>query len=242
MNERAPIFSIARYNTLVCLYVPYEELEKPMTDFTNEYCMHTATCGELRKDDCGREVTLTGWAWHNRDHGGLIFVDLRDRAGYTQVVVDPDCVTAEEFATAEHFSREDVLKITGKVRERGEDAVNPNMVTGEIEVLASSIEMLNKSVTPPFSIEDGIETDENGLRVDFHHVGGIVALHGITFRCILGIDTDFGSIVAIESVGRTYPHVVPTVLIKRTDTSVRQTIIRCEGHHTLCKTQVCKEK
>ena len=131
-----------------------------MTDYTNEYCMHTATCGELRKDDCGREVTLTGWAWHNRDHGGLIFVDLRDRAGYTQVVVDPDCVTPEEFAVAEHFSREDVLKITGKVRERGPEAVNPNMVTGEIEVLASSIETLNKSVTPPFSIEDGIETDE----------------------------------------------------------------------------------
>ena len=131
-----------------------------MTDFKNEYCMHTATCGELRKEDCGREVTLTGWAWHNRDHGGLIFVDLRDRDGYTQVVVDPDCVTADEFACAEHFSREDVLKITGKVRERGPEAVNPNMVTGEIEVLASSIEMLNKSVTPPFSIEDGIETDE----------------------------------------------------------------------------------
>ena len=131
-----------------------------MTDFTNEYCMHTATCGELRMGDCGREVTLTGWAWHNRDHGGLIFVDLRDRAGYTQVVVDPDCVTAEEFALAEHFSREDVLKITGTVRERGPEAVNPNMVTGEIEVLARSVQVLNKSVTPPFSIEDGIETDE----------------------------------------------------------------------------------
>ena len=131
-----------------------------MTDFTNEYCMHTATCGELRVGDCGREVTLTGWAWHNRDHGGLIFVDLRDRAGYTQVVVDPDCVTPEEFAVAEHLSREDVLKITGTVRERGPEAVNPNMVTGEIEVLARAVQVLNKSVTPPFSIEDGIETDE----------------------------------------------------------------------------------
>ena len=108
-----------------------------MTDFMNEYCMHTATCGELRKGDVGREVVLCGWAWHNRDHGGLIFVDLRDRAGYTQV-----------------------LKIAGTVRERGAEAVNPNMATGEIEVLAKSVEVLNTSVTPPFSIEDGIETDE----------------------------------------------------------------------------------
>ena len=129
-------------------------------DFKNEYCTHTATCGELRKDDCGREVVLAGWSWHKRDHGGLIFVDLRDRDGYTQVVVDPDCVTAEEFSAAEHFSREDVLQIRGTVRSRGEESVNPNMVTGEIEVLASKIEVLNKSVTPPFSIEDGIETDE----------------------------------------------------------------------------------
>ena len=131
-----------------------------MTDFMNEYSMHTATCGELRREDVGREVVLTGWAWHNRDHGGLIFIDLRDRAGYTQVVVDPDCVSAEDFAKAEHLGREYVLKVAGKVRERGADAVNPNMATGEIEVLASSVEVLNTSVTPPFAIEDGIETDE----------------------------------------------------------------------------------
>ena len=131
-----------------------------MTDFMNEYCMHTATCGELRRGDVGREVVLTGWAWHNRDHGGLIFIDLRDRAGYTQVVVDPDCVSADDFAKAEHLGREYVLKIAGTVRERGAEAVNPNMATGEIEVLAKSVEVLNTSVTPPFAIEDGIETDE----------------------------------------------------------------------------------
>ena len=131
-----------------------------MTDFKNEFCMHTATCGELRKSDVGREVVLTGWAWHNRDHGGLIFCDLRDREGYTQVVVDPDCVTEEEFHIAEHLGREYVLQISGRVRARGEDAENPNMVTGEIEVLATSVKVLNTSVTPPFSIEDGIETDE----------------------------------------------------------------------------------
>lgn len=130
------------------------------SEMMNDYSMHTATCGELRAADDGREVVLTGWAWHNRDHGGLIFIDLRDRTGYTQIVVDPDCVSADEFAVAEHIGREYVLKISGTVRLRDKDAVNPDMATGEIEVLASDLEVLNESVTPPFSIEDGIETDE----------------------------------------------------------------------------------
>ncbi len=130
------------------------------SEMMNDYSMHTATCGELRAADDGREVVLTGWAWHNRDHGGLIFIDLRDRTGYTQIVVDPDCVSADEFAVAEHIGREYVLKISGTVRLRDKDAVNPDMATGEIEVLASGLEVLNESVTPPFSIEDGIETDE----------------------------------------------------------------------------------
>ena len=82
-----------------------------MTDYINEFCMHDATCGELRKSDVGREVTLCGWAWHNRDHGGLIFCDLRDRTGYTQVVVDPDCVPEEDFHKAEHLGREYALQI-----------------------------------------------------------------------------------------------------------------------------------
>lgn len=131
-----------------------------MTDYLNEHCMHTCTCGELRLADEGTEVTLTGWVWHNRDHGGLIFVDLRDRTGYTQCVFDPDCVTEEEFHAAEHLGREYVIEVTGTVRARGEGSVNPQMATGEIEVLARSLQVLNTSVTPPFAIEDGIETDE----------------------------------------------------------------------------------
>ena len=122
--------------------------------------MHSHTCGELTKKNDKKEVTLCGWAWHTRDHGGLIFIDLRDREGYTQVVVDPDCVSAEDFKKAEHLGREDVLKIQGVVRLRAAEAVNDNMATGEIEVLANAISILNKSKTPPFTIEDGIETDE----------------------------------------------------------------------------------
>lgn len=131
-----------------------------MTDFINEYCMHTHTCGQLRTSDVDTEVILTGWVWHNRDHGGLIFVDLRDRDGYTQCVFDPDCVSAADFEIAEHLGREWVIAVHGKVRSRGAEAVNPNMTTGEIELVASKIEVLNRSVTPPFAIEDGIETDE----------------------------------------------------------------------------------
>ena len=131
-----------------------------MTDFLNEYCIHTHTCGQLRKTDVGAQVVLTGWVWHNRDHGGLIFIDLRDRDGYTQCVFDPDCVSAEDFATAEHLGREFVIEVAGTVRARMEDAINPNMITGEIEIVASSCKVLNTSQTPPFSIEDGIETDE----------------------------------------------------------------------------------
>lgn len=131
-----------------------------MTDLLNEYSMHSHTCGQLRREDVGAEVTLTGWVWHNRDHGGLIFIDLRDREGYTQCVVDPDCVSEADFAVSEHLGREYVLEVAGKVRARMDEAVNPNMATGEIEVLASSVKVLNSSVTPPFSIEDGIETDE----------------------------------------------------------------------------------
>jgi aspartyl-tRNA synthetase len=131
-----------------------------MTDYLNEYCMHDVTCGQLRAADVDREVTLTGWVWHNRDHGGLIFVDLRDREGYTQCIFDPDCVSADEFHIAEHLGREWVIEVKGTVRARGEGSANPNMATGEIEVLARSIQVLNTSVTPPFSIEDGIETDE----------------------------------------------------------------------------------
>ncbi len=131
-----------------------------MADLNNEYCMHTATCGQLRTDDAGREVTLCGWAWHTRDHGGLIFCDLRDREGHTQIVIDPDCVSPEDFKAAEHLGREYVLKVVGKVRCRDEESINPEMATGEIEVLASSLDVLNSSITPPFSIEDGINTDE----------------------------------------------------------------------------------
>jgi aspartyl-tRNA synthetase len=122
--------------------------------------MHTNTCGELTAANIGDEVTLTGWVGHRRDHGGLIFVDLRDRAGKTQCVFDPEVLSKEDFSLGETMRPEWVICVSGTVRPRPEDTANPNMYTGEIEVLLSHVEILNRAKTPPFAIEDGIETDE----------------------------------------------------------------------------------
>ncbi|MEG2459008.1 MAG: aspartate--tRNA ligase [Raoultibacter sp.] len=131
-----------------------------MTDFNNEYCMHSRTCGQLRASDVGEQVVLTGWVAHRRDHGGLIFVDLRDRAGFTQCVFDPDLVDAAGFADAERMRSEWVIKACGTVCARTDENINPHLPTGEIDVMITQVEILNASATPPFAIEDGIDTDE----------------------------------------------------------------------------------
>ena len=99
-----------------------------------------------------RTVTLCGWAHRRRDHGGVIFIDLRDREGLAQVVCDPD--RAEAFAAAERVRNEFVLRVTGKVRRRPQGTVNPQLASGEIEVLAHEVEVLNPSVPPPFQLDD----------------------------------------------------------------------------------------
>ncbi|MDR2714712.1 MAG: aspartate--tRNA ligase [Coriobacteriales bacterium] len=126
----------------------------------NTYSMHTATCGELTAAAIKERVTLTGWVSHRRDHGGLIFVDLRDRAGITQCVFDPDACSKEVFTAAETMRPEWVILVSGTVRSRPEGTLNPNMLTGEIEVLIDEVQVLNAAKTPPFPIEDGIDTDE----------------------------------------------------------------------------------
>ena len=114
--------------------------------------MRTHYCGHLNREHIGQTVTLCGWAHRRRDHGGVIFIDLRDREGMAQIVIDPD--TPETFAIAETVRNEFVLKVTCKVRARPEGTVNPNMPTGEVEMLATEIEVLNPSLTPPFMLDD----------------------------------------------------------------------------------------
>ena len=114
--------------------------------------MRTHYCGQLNSSIIDQEVTLCGWAHRRRDHGGVIFIDLRDREGLAQVVCDPD--RADMFKIAEAIRNEFCLKITGKVRARPAGSVNPNIASGEVEILCHEIEILNPSVTPPFQLDE----------------------------------------------------------------------------------------
>ncbi len=130
--------------------------------------MRTHTCGELRIKDIQKPVKLNGWNHSRRDHGGIIFIDLRDRYGITQVVFDPEH-NKEAHKLAETLSREDVLEINGKVRERGEGLTNPNLDTGEIEVLVDKVKVLNKAKTPPIEIDDRKEASEE-VRLKYRYL------------------------------------------------------------------------
>ena len=125
------------------------------------HTMHTHTCGELRVENIGEEVTLTGWVWHRRDHGGLIFIDLRDRSGMTQVSFDPEHSGGTAFHAAEGVRLEWPLKVHGTVRRRPEGMENAKRSTGEIEVLIDALTVLNTSETPAFQIEDNLDTAED---------------------------------------------------------------------------------
>lgn len=126
-------------------------------------------CGEIRKNDVNKEVVLSGWVSRRRDHGGLIFVDLRDRSGIVQIVFDEATLGAESFKSAETLRNEFVIQVKGNVRARSEDTINPKMETGEIEVVVNELEILNKSKTPPFYIQDNIDVDEN-VRLKYRYL------------------------------------------------------------------------
>ncbi len=125
-----------------------------------------ASCGALRAGDEGRTVQLDGWVNRRRDHGGLIFVDLRDHEGITQVVFDPQ---HPSFAQAEHLRNEDVLRVTGAVRRRPAGTENPRLATGDIEVAVATLEILNRSLVPPFPINADEAVDEN-LRLEYRYL------------------------------------------------------------------------
>jgi len=130
--------------------------------------LRTHTCGELRKEHTGGEVSLVGWVNRRRDHGGLIFIDLRDREGIVQTVFNPE-ISPSGLKTAEEMRNEYVVKVTGEVAPRPEGTENPKIPTGDIEVIVKDTEILNTSNTPPFYINEEVEVDEN-VRLKYRYL------------------------------------------------------------------------
>jgi len=128
----------------------------------------THHCNELALKNTGAEVTLMGWVQYRRDHGGVIFIDLRDREGLTQVVINPE-ISPEAHGKGHAIRSEYVIGIKGRVEKRLEGMTNPNLKTGEIEVIVTDLKVLNKAETPPFLIEDTIDVSEN-LRLKHRHI------------------------------------------------------------------------
>jgi aspartyl-tRNA synthetase len=129
--------------------------------------MRSHLCGVLRSEHIDQTVTLCGWVDRRRDHGGVIFLDVRDRAGIVQVVFDPD--TVEAFALADRVRSEYVLKITGRVRARTDATINPNMATGQIEVLGKELVILNQAETPPFQLDEHTSVSEE-VRLHYRYM------------------------------------------------------------------------
>ncbi|MEG6616082.1 aspartate--tRNA ligase [Peptococcaceae bacterium 1198_IL3148] len=128
----------------------------------------THKCGQMNSTHVEQQVVLMGWVQRRRDHGGLIFVDLRDRWGLVQVVFSPE-VDQQAFHLAEAIRNEWVIAVKGKVYARPEGTINPNMATGEVEVYADTLVVLNQAKTPPFYVEDGVDVDEN-VRLKYRYI------------------------------------------------------------------------
>ena len=186
----------------------------------DEHSMHTRTCGELRFENVGEEVTLTGWVSRRRDHGGLIFCDLRDREGITQLTFDPEHSDGDAFKLAETMRPEWPITIPGVVRSRGEEPTNAKLATGEIEVLTDHAEVLNTSVTPPFQIEDGIETSED-TRLRYRYLD----LRRPEMMANLKLRSDFTFAIRAALHNREFMEVETPSLFKSTPEGARDFIV-----------------
>jgi aspartyl-tRNA synthetase len=142
-------------------------MDRNFTDHLGDW-KRSSYCGEPRADSVGRELTLVGWAQRRRDHGGLIFVDLRDRSGLVQVVFNPE-IDAAAHEKAKHIRSEDVIAVRGTLSPRPAETVNPDLATGAVELLVREVKLLNASEVPPFPVEDDSDATEN-MRLKYRYL------------------------------------------------------------------------
>ena len=186
---------------------------------TMRTAMRTHTCGELRAEHAGEEVALCGWVWRQRDHGGVTFVDLRDRAGLVQLVFHPEDAP-QAHAAAQAFKAESVVRVTGQVRARPEGTVNPELPTGEIEVAVGVVEMLSEADTPPFVIEDRIEVSEE-LRLRYRYLD----LRRPEMTKVLALRAKVNAIVREEMEARGFLEVETPILTRSTPEGARDFLV-----------------
>ena len=142
-------------------------MDRNFTDHLSDW-KRSFYCGEVRADSVGRELTFLGWTQRRRDHGGLIFVDLRDRSGIVQVVFNPE-VDSAAHEKAKHIRSEDVIAVRGTLSRRPPETVNPDLATGEVELLVREVRLLNASEVPPFPVEDDSDATEN-MRLKYRYL------------------------------------------------------------------------
>ena len=181
--------------------------------------MRTHACGELRAADAGSTVALCGWVWRQRDHGGVTFVDLRDRTGLVQLVFHPEDA-AEATAAAQGFKSESVVRVTGEVRPRREGTVNPELATGEVEVAVRQVEVLSVADTPPFTVEDRIEASEE-LRLRYRYLD----LRRPEMTNVLAMRHAINRIIREEMEARAFLEVETPILTRSTPEGARDFLV-----------------
>ena len=183
---------------------------------------------ELRKEDIGKKVTLSGWVNRRRDHGGLIFIDMRDRYGITQIVFDPK-IDAASHKIAESLRSEWVISVTGKVRSRGENMKNPNLLTGEIEIEAAFLHICSKCPTPPFSIADETVDVQDEIRLTYRYLD----LRRKELRDILIMRSKATNVIRNFLTDNSFLEVETPILTKATPEGARDYIVpsRVHPHH-----------
>jgi aspartyl-tRNA synthetase len=181
--------------------------------------MRTHACGELRAEHVGEEVALCGWVWRQRDHGGVTFVDLRDREGLVQLVFHPE-EAREAHAAAQAFKAESVVRVTGRVRARPEGTVNPELPTGEVEVAVTGVEVLAEADTPPFVIEDRIEVSED-LRLRYRYLD----LRRPEMTKVLALRAKVNAIIREEMEARGFLEVETPLLTRSTPEGARDFLV-----------------